>query len=46
MEPTKGLALDIKLARESVIELSKKYGLDINPDEKNENISVGMQRKS
>lgn len=45
MEPTKGLALDIKLARESVIELSKKYGLDINPDEKIENISVGMQQR-
>lgn len=45
MEPTKGLKLDIKSARESVIDISKKYGLSIDPDEKIENISVGMQQR-
>lgn len=45
MEPTKGLSLDIKEARKNVIELSKKYGLDINPDAKIEDISVGMQQR-
>lgn len=45
MEPTKGLKLDMKKAREDVTSLSKKYGLYINPDEKIEDITVGMQQR-
>ncbi len=32
-------------ARKKIIDLSEKYGLNINPDEKVENISVGMQQR-
>lgn len=46
MEPTKkGGALDIKTARKNVMEISERYGLKIDPDEKVENISVGMQQR-
>lgn len=46
MEPLKsGRVIDIKKARKSVIEISEKYNLEINPDEKIENISVGMQQR-
>ena len=37
--------VDMKEAREEVIELSKKYGLMIDPDAKIEDISVGMQQR-
>ena len=46
MEPTKGLRLDMKKAREDVVEISEKYGLQINPDAKIEDISIGMQQLS
>ncbi|EFI42460.1 putative phage tail component domain protein [Peptoniphilus sp. oral taxon 386 str. F0131] len=45
MEPVKGISLDLKTARKNVVEISEKYGLKINPDEKIENISVGMQQR-
>lgn len=45
MEPTKGLKLDMKKAREDVVEISEKYGLQINPDAKIEDISIGMQQR-
>lgn len=45
-EPTKGLVVDKQSAREKIIDLSKKYGLDVAPDEKIENISVGMQQRA
>lgn len=45
-EPTKGFgALDIKKATEDVYEISKKYGLHVDPDAKIEDISVGMQQR-
>lgn len=37
--------LDYKKIRSNVIELSKQYGLNVDPDEKIENISVGMQQR-
>jgi len=37
--------LNIKKARQDVIELSKKYGLFVDPDARIENISVGMQQR-
>ncbi len=44
-EPTKGLTVDLKSAREKVIELSKRYNMAIDPDAKIEDISVGMQQR-
>lgn len=44
-EPTKGLTVDMAKARENVIEISKRYGLDVDPDAKVEDISVGMQQR-
>lgn len=37
--------IDIKKAREEIKEIVKKYGLDVDPDAKIENISVGMQQR-
>ena len=45
MEDTKGLVLDLKKSREKIVELSKKYGLAVDPDAKIEDISVGMQQR-
>ena len=45
-EPLKnGIVVDMKKAREEVVELSKKYGLSIDPDAKVEDITVGMQQR-
>lgn len=45
-EPKKnGIFLDMKTAREEVIRLSKRYQMDIDPDAKIEDISVGMQQR-
>ena len=44
-EPRKGLNINYKKARQIVIELSKKYGLYVEPDAKIEDISVGMQQR-
>ena len=44
-EPRKGLSLDIKQARELVIELSERYGLKVDPDALIRNISIGMQQR-
>ncbi|MBI9101693.1 MAG: ABC transporter ATP-binding protein [Spirochaetales bacterium] len=44
-EPGKGGIIDYKAAREEVIEISKKYRLDIDPDAKIENLSVGLQQR-
>ena len=38
--------LQKKQAREKVIELSKKYGLQVDPDAKVEDITVGMQQRT
>lgn len=45
MEPVKGLTVDMKKAREDVIELSERYNMQIDPDAKIEDISVGMQQR-
>jgi len=37
--------LDVKKARQQVKELSKKYGLYVDPDAKIEDITVGMQQR-
>ncbi|MDD4648366.1 MAG: ATP-binding cassette domain-containing protein, partial [Sphaerochaeta sp.] len=45
MEPVKGRVLDLKSARERVAELSKLYGLQVDPDALIEDISVGQQQR-
>lgn len=45
MEPVKGAVVDMKTARQNVINISEKYGLSIDPDAKIEDISVGMQQR-
>ncbi|MGL5985191.1 MAG: ABC transporter ATP-binding protein, partial [Cetobacterium sp.] len=45
VEPKKGLSLDIKKAREDVVNVSKKYGLEIDPDALISNLSIGMQQR-
>lgn len=37
--------IDMEAARNKVLELSQKYGLDIDPDAKIEDIDVGMQQR-
>ena len=44
-EPKKGLTVDIKTAAKRIEELSKKYGLNVDPYAKIEDISVGMQQR-
>ncbi len=44
-EPMKNGFIDRKLARQKVIELSKHYGLSVDPDAKIEDITVGMQQR-
>lgn len=45
VEPTKGIVVDKKLAREKVLEISERYGMKVDPDAKIEDISVGMQQR-
>lgn len=45
VEPTKGVVVDKKAAREKVLELSERYNMKIDPDAKIEDISVGMQQR-
>lgn len=44
-EPKKGLVIDIKTAANRISELSKRYGLNVDPYAKIEDISVGMQQR-
>ncbi len=44
-EPTKGLIVDRKSSREKIVELSRKYGLGVDPDALVSDISVGMQQR-
>jgi simple sugar transport system ATP-binding protein len=44
-EPLKGLVLDIDKAAKRIAELSKHYGLNVDPHAKIEDISVGMQQR-
>ncbi|MNO35143.1 Galactose/methyl galactoside import ATP-binding protein MglA [compost metagenome] len=45
MEPKKGLNIDYKSASAQVAKLSEQYGLHVNPDDKIQDISVGMQQR-
>ena len=45
VEPTKGLEVDKKTAREKVMELSERYAMKVDPDARIEDISVGMQQR-
>lgn len=45
IEPKKGLRLDLKAAAERIQLLSERYGLNVDPYEKIENVSVGMQQR-
>ncbi|TCP30273.1 simple sugar transport system ATP-binding protein [Scopulibacillus darangshiensis] len=44
-EPTLGGKLDLKHAGKQVMKLSEQYGLDVKPNKKIEDISVGMQQR-
>ena len=47
MEPHKNLGrVDYKKARQQVVEISERYGLNVDPDAKIEDISVGMQQRA
>ena len=45
IEPKSGLCIDLKQAVQRVEELSKRYGLNVDPYAKIEDISVGMQQR-
>ena len=45
IEPKKGVSIDLKSAAKRVDELSKQYGLNIDPYAKIEDITVGMQQR-
>lgn len=44
-EPTKGMVLDRKLVAERIRELSRLHGLEVDPDAKVENLSVGVRQR-
>lgn len=44
-EPTKGLTLNLNEASKKIAELSKLYGLDVDPNAKIKDITVGMQQR-
>lgn len=44
-EPTKGAFLDLDQARAKVREISKRFGFDIDPDAKVEDLPVGAQQR-
>jgi len=47
MEPMKSVGrINMKEARAKVQEISERYGLNVNPDAKIEDISVGMQQRA
>lgn len=41
----KGLKINLNRARQRIIDLSEKYNLNVDPNEKIENVSVGMQQR-
>lgn len=45
MEPVNCIKIDVKKARKEVMELANRYGFNIDPDAKIEDISVGTQQK-
>lgn len=44
-EPTKYGFIERNVAKEKIVKLSKQYGLEIDPDAKVDDISVGMQQR-
>jgi simple sugar transport system ATP-binding protein len=44
-EPSAGLGIDRERAREEVSELADRYGFDIDPDARIEDVSVGVQQR-
>ncbi len=44
-EPRKGVVLDMAAAEERVRELSRRYGLAVNPEARVENLSVGQEQR-
>lgn len=44
-EPVKGMVLEIDMAAKKIEELSKNYGLNVDPYAKIQDISVGMQQR-
>jgi len=44
-EPLKGAFLDQRKAQEEILELSQKYGLNVDPEAYVQDISVGMQQR-
>jgi len=45
VEPNKGPLLDMDVARDRVRDISKRFGLAVDPDAKIESISVGQQQR-
>lgn len=45
LEPTRAGVLTLKQASEKIRRLSQQYGLDVDPDAKIEDVSVGMQQR-
>ena len=44
-EPRSGLRLDFKAARQRIVEISERYGLDVHPDELVETLGVGDRQR-
>jgi len=44
-EPTKGPVLDLAAARRRVVEISARFGFEIDPDAKVEDLPVGVQQR-
>lgn len=45
LEPTRAMMIDIRTASARISELSKQYGLNVDPDTKIFDVSVGMQQR-
>jgi len=45
LEPTRGLVIDYRSAVARIRELSRTYGLNVDPDARIEDVSVGMQQR-
>lgn len=45
MEPKRGLVVQLKAATDKIKNLSERYGLEVEPDAKIEDISIGMQQR-
>lgn len=44
-EPVKGMKMDLTEASKKIAQISKQYGLDVDPDAKIKDITVGMQQR-